>query len=92
MVFTGCNRIGFENTSSSNGSISGLGQVRFIQLEEGFYGIIGENGQKYEPINLPGQYRQKFLEVKFTAKPRPDIKNTHMWGEPIEITDIKPVK
>jgi hypothetical protein len=91
MVFAGCNRIGFQPAEES-GSISGLGQVRFIQLDQGFYGIIGENGEKYEPVNLPGEYKQKFLEVKFTAKPRPDIKSSHMWGQPIEITDIKRAK
>jgi len=65
------------------------GTVTFVELEGGFYGIIGENNEKYDPIDLPAQYQVDGLRVKFTGRIRDDMASIHMWGKIIEIIGIE---
>ena len=69
--------------------IESAGTVKFIALEGGFYGIIGDDGKKYDPVNLATEYRQDGLRIRFTAKPAKDQVSFHMWGELIEILTIE---
>ncbi len=71
--------------------ISGTGTVKYIDLEGGFYGIIGDNGEQYDPTNLSPEFQEDCLSVSFEAKVRDDIASTHMWGTVIEITKIEPL-
>jgi hypothetical protein len=64
------------------------GTVRYVVLEGGFYGIRGDNGEHYDPINLPGQYRVNGLRVWFRFRPRTDVVGIRMWGKFIELTEI----
>ncbi|MBI4711867.1 MAG: hypothetical protein HY762_00960 [Planctomycetes bacterium] len=41
-----------DSNSSSGAFLSEIGTVRFIDIEGGFYGINGDTGQNYDPINL----------------------------------------
>ncbi|MFP3868803.1 MAG: hypothetical protein ACLFUU_11685 [Desulfobacteraceae bacterium] len=65
------------------------GTVRHIPLEGGFYGIIADNGERYDPINLDPQYAVDGLRVRITARVRPDQVSFHMWGKIIEIITIE---
>lgn len=90
-AFAGCtaNR---QAADAKQGIISEAGQIRFVNLDEGFFGIIGEDGRKFEPINLAENFKINRQNITFRAKARPDILTTHMWGMPVEILDIKAVK
>jgi hypothetical protein len=81
-----------QAADASQGIISEAGQVRHVNLDTGFYGIIGEDGRKFEPINLPANFQVNRQNVTFRVKPRPDILNSHMWGMPVEVLDIKAAK
>jgi inhibitor of cysteine peptidase len=70
-------------------AISETGTVKYIDLEGGFYGIVGDDGQQYDPMNLDQTYQQDGLRIRFQAKIRPDIASIHMWGIIIEITKIE---
>ncbi len=72
--------------------VSGTGAVRFIDLEGGFYGVIGDDGKNYDPINLGQEFQEDGLRIRFEAKIREDIASTHMWGTLIEITKIEKLK
>ena len=50
--------------------ISTNGIIKYISLEDGFYGIITEKGEKYLPINLPEKFKKDGLRVWFKAKPK----------------------
>ncbi|HEX3035703.1 MAG TPA: hypothetical protein VHT73_11335 [Thermodesulfobacteriota bacterium] len=65
------------------------GTVRFIDLEGGFYGIIGDDGKKYDPINLSQEFQVDGLPVRFEAEVRDDVAAMRMWGTPIEIVRIE---
>ena len=69
--------------------VSGTGTVKFINLEGGFYGIIGDDGEHYDPINLDQEFQEDGLRIHFEAKVHEDVASTHMWGTIVEITNIE---
>lgn len=64
------------------------GKVTYKNIEGGFYAIDGDNGSKYDPINLPGPFRKDGLRVKVTARRKTDVMSFHMYGTIIEIVNI----
>jgi hypothetical protein len=73
-------------------AVSETGTVKYVNLEGGFYGIVGDDGQQYDPMNLDQTYQKDGLRVHFQAKIRQDIASIHMWGKIIEITKIEKLK
>ena len=68
------------------------GTIRYVNLEGGFYGIVGDNGHDYNPIHPPPQNCQvDGLRVAFVATTREDYTGFSMWGQPIELITIDPV-
>jgi inhibitor of cysteine peptidase len=67
------------------------GTVTYQDLEGGFYGIVGDDGQKYDPLNLEAKFRKDGLRVAFDATVARDVVTTHMWGTPVNITDIEEI-
>ncbi|MBA7710334.1 hypothetical protein ES703_119276 [subsurface metagenome] len=65
------------------------GTVRYVRVEGGFYGIVGDNGKKYDPVNLPPEYTKDGLRVKFQVKEMEGMVGTHMWGEIVEVLKIE---
>jgi hypothetical protein len=65
-----------------------VGQVKYINLEGGFFGIIGSRGN-YDPINLPKEFAVDGLWVIFQAEYVKDIASIHMWGTIIKIIKIE---
>ena len=80
IVLTSCN---------DAGKISGIGTIRYLDLEGGFYGIVGDDGKNYEPTNLSQEFQEDCLPIHFEAKIRKDIASAHMWGTMVEITKIE---
>jgi len=76
----------------SNDIIEIRGEIKYINLEGGFYGVVDHNGNKYFPINLPKQYQVDGLKVFIKARLRKDIVTTAMWGIPIQIIEIHVIK
>lgn len=69
--------------------ISGTGNVTFVDLEGGFYGISADGGIHYDPANLDRNFEQDNLRVKFEGRIRSDTVNTHQWGTILELTKIE---
>ena len=72
-------------------TVSGTGTIEFIDLEGGFYGIKGDDGNNYDPINLDQDFRVDGLRVRFTAKVSEEQASIHMWGIIIEIVEIEEI-
>jgi len=68
-----------------------IGTIQYIDLEGGFYGIVDDNGNKYDPVNLQDEFQEDGLRVKFSFKVLTDTASTHMWGTLIELTDIQEI-
>jgi inhibitor of cysteine peptidase len=87
-------------SDSSNATVSGpsnsiiysdTGVVTYVNLEGGFYGIIGSTGIKYDPTNLSASYKMSGLKVSFTYTIPIGVSGTHMWGKVIKISSIKKI-
>ena len=75
-----------ENKSSE---INGTGTVIYNPIEGGFYGIVGDNGKNYDPLNLGKEFQVDGLRVHFEGIKREDMASFHMWGTLIEIINIE---
>lgn len=64
------------------------GTVVYKNIEGGFFAIDGDDGGKYNPINLSESFRKDGLKVKLTARPRTDAMSIHMYGAIIEVVEI----
>ncbi|WP_321428428.1 protease inhibitor I42 family protein [uncultured Methanolobus sp.] len=71
--------------------INDSGTVTYNNLEGGFYGIVGTDDAKYDPINLPDDFRTDATRIRFTAYTRDDMTGFHMWGQIIELRTISPI-
>lgn len=65
------------------------GTVSYIDLEGGFYGILGDDGRHYDPVDLPKPFRQNGLRVNFWPDACRDCASTHMWGSIIRLKKIE---
>ena len=77
-----------SNNDSDNELIEETGTVVYLSFEGGFYGILSDEGERYDPINLPLEYQKAGLRVRFTAKERNDLDSSHMWGSIMELINI----
>jgi hypothetical protein len=68
--------------------VSGRGTVVFLSIEGGFYGIIDDNDDHWDPSNLPQQYRVDSLRVQFEGVIT-DACTPHMWGRTVELRSIR---
>jgi hypothetical protein len=63
--------------------------VHWNAIEGGFWGIITDNDEKLNPINLDDEFKVDGLRVKLNFKEIEDYNGIYMWGTAIEITNIK---
>ena len=75
--------------------IEGTGTINYIDLEGGFYGIISDNSfygfKSLDPINLPVEFQEDGLRVKFKARILWNRVSFHMWGLMVEILEIEQI-
>ncbi len=81
-----------QNLKSTPSSISTSGTVRFQEMEGGFWGIIADDGRKFDPMGLDKKFQKDGLRVRFDAEPDTDRMSTHMWGTIITVVRIEVVK
>lgn len=60
------------------------GYVKEIPRYNGAYGIVGDDGKNYLPLNLPRQFRKEGLAIKFDYQPK-TAPNPINWGETVQI-------
>jgi len=84
LAFTTC------ASCASTQSLSFRGNVTYVNLEGGFWGIISDDGKHYDPISLAEEFRQEGLLVQVEAVTT-NRGGIHMWGTMIEITAIKKI-
>lgn len=59
------------------------------RVERSFYGIIADDGEKYDPVNLSEEFQMDGLRVYFEAELKEGLKSFHMWGQIVEIQKIE---
>jgi hypothetical protein len=64
------------------------GSITCLSFEGGFYGIVGDDGKHYDPINMPQEFKVDGLRVRFTAN-FTDYMSYHMWGYVVRLVSIE---
>jgi len=73
------------------GIISAEGTVKYLSFEGGFYGIVADDGTRYDPgESLPEKFKRDGLRVRFKARPKEGF-TIRMWGRLIEIEEIEEI-
>jgi hypothetical protein len=78
-------------TPATGTGFTATGTVTWVPIEGGFFGIVSDDGKRYDPINLPAEFAQDGMRVRFTAKTDPDMASFHMWGTIVSIIDMYPI-
>lgn len=68
--------------------VAGTGTVTFLAFEGGFYGIVGDDGEHYDPLNMAQEFKIDGLRVYFEARILRDASSFHMWGKIVSILKI----
>jgi hypothetical protein len=71
------------------GRAKGSGTVVFIELEGGFYGIVSDGGERYDPLNLDDEFKTDGLRIRFEAMTIQEQVGIHMWGELAEVRGVE---
>lgn len=74
--------------TTNDGLIHGKGTVKYLSFEGGFYGVVGDDGKNYDPINMPQEFKVDGLRVQFTAN-LTDYLSFHMWGYVTKLFSIE---
>ena len=64
------------------------GQVVYNEMSGGFWGIEGDDGKKYCPLELPEAYQEAGLRVEVEME-RAQVMSVRMWGINVKIVEIK---
>lgn len=76
-------------TTENENTLKLSGTIIFLSFEGGFYGIKGDDGRNYDPINLPDDFRKDGVRVRFEAKELTGRASYHMWGTMVELVHIQ---
>ena len=69
--------------------IRGEGTVVLVTDGGGFFGIVTDDGLKYNPLNLEDRYKVNGARVVFTAQLEPEAYTLVRWGMPVRILEIE---
>jgi inhibitor of cysteine peptidase len=89
--FSGLIIFGISNESLER-LVYGTGEIVFLSFEGGFFGINSDDGEHYDPINLPDEFKIDGLQINFIGIIRNDLLSFHMWGRILELIFIKEVE
>jgi hypothetical protein len=78
-----------ETEEAGGNQMEIVGVIRYYELEGGFYAIRGEDGETYNPTNLPDEFRQDGLPVVAKIRLRHDMMSIQQAGALVEIIEIR---
>jgi|GEM_PF-5516837 len=79
----------FPSAEEKVDAVPFTGRIIFNDFEGGFFGIVTDEGERFDPTNLPDQFEKKGLRVSGRLRPRPDLVGFHMWGTFADVLEIK---
>lgn len=68
------------------------GHVEYVNTQGGFFAIVGDDGLKYQPTNLPPKVRTNGLPIKFNATINDHIVSSFIWGTIVDVSNVAPLK
>ncbi len=64
------------------------GTVRLSQVGPGCWFILATDGARYEPVNLPEEFKKEDLAVRLLVRPREDMVSACMVGRLVEVVTV----
>jgi len=61
------------------------GKVVYQDFSGGFWGIVGDDGNNYRPVEMPNQLKKDGAKVNIVIRKMPDEVSIFMWGQPVKI-------
>jgi hypothetical protein len=74
--------------NDENAGIHQNGTVIYLGFEGGFFGIVGDDGKHYDPINMSQEFQVDGLRVHFTAN-YTNQGSYHGWGYIVRLVSIQ---
>jgi ABC-type Fe3+-hydroxamate transport system substrate-binding protein len=74
--------------ANADDTVSFTGTISYVPLEGGFFAIDADNGNKYDPMNLPTEFGVDGRRVQVYASIPSNVASFHMCGTIIEIITI----
>lgn len=91
MMLTTSAGAGGPGRDAATQTFSFEGQVRFIELEGGFWGLMSREGEKYLPRGgVPIPLQRRGLAVTGRLRTLEGLVSYRMWGRPVEIVELQP--
>jgi len=89
--------VSIKSSRRDETKIQGKGTIKYLSFEGGFYGIVGDDGKHYDPLNLPQEFRVDGLRVRFKATREhaimtDSIVSFHMWGYIVKLLSIEKLR
>lgn len=92
-ILTACGTVDhiepFQDDNVEGPYTSLTGTVKYVEIEGGFWAIESEEGENYDPMNLPERFQKEGLSIEAEVKVREDVGSIRMYGTIIEIHTIK---
>lgn len=60
-----------------------IGTIQHQALGTGFWGILGDDGEKYRPEKLPKKLQQNGLRISAEIEDAPNQMSVFMWGKAV---------
>lgn len=65
------------------------GKVVYVPLEGGFFGLVADDGRKFDPMDMPEDFKTDGLRVRFRVREKTGVVGFHMWGRIVELLAIE---
>jgi len=65
------------------------GKVKYVDLNTGFWSLIDEQGNNYEPVNMPEDMKRDGAIFSVEIKEIKDATSRNMFGIIVKILDFK---
>lgn len=69
--------------------VSGTGTITYLDFEGGFYGIVSDDEEHYDPDNLSEEFQVDGLRVHFELSIIEGMSHIHQWGKYASIIRIQ---
>ncbi len=65
------------------------GTITYVEVEGGFWGILGDEGIPYHPVNgIPKEFQKESLRISARVKPYSGV-SVFMWGRLVELVEMQ---
>jgi hypothetical protein len=81
-----------DNSAHRSNMVSGTGVIKFLSFEGGFYGILSDDGERYDPsCRLNSEFQVDGLRVRFQVQIMHGFMGIHMWGKIAKVLQIEKI-